>query len=486
MQQFPIFLNLDNFACAVVGGGDIAFRKVNLLIKSGAHVNIISPELCEELIDLKEKTGKITWHKKNYEQADIADMRLVIAATDDEALNETIYHYCEANKILVNAVDQPDCCRYTTPSIIDRAPITIAISSAGKAPVLARRLRAKLEVIIPKHLGELASYAGRLRNRIKQEFTTITRRRLFWERFFTSRLNDDFDALSEAQRDELTEALIQEEKNETKMGEVWLVGAGPGDADLLTIKAIQKMQLADVILHDRLVSKDILDLARKDADFISVAKQKGYHSKPQDNINELLIKYAKAGKKVCRLKGGDPFIFGRGGEELEALVEHQIPFQVVPAVTASIGCSSYAGIPLTHRDYAQGVSFVTGHCRDDDEVAKGANWQALAQSGQTIVVYMGLTQSARISASLIEHGLSADTPVALIEKGSTSKQRVVTGKLSELRQTIDDNQVISPAIIIIGQVVELHDKLAWYQKVERQGSHFAELASDGKIEYRNE
>lgn len=473
MQQFPVFLNLNQFACAVVGGGDVAYRKVTALLKAQAEVTMIAPELCSELAKLAQENDKLHWLQDYYRDELIKDMRLVIAATDDDEVNAQIHHYCEANKILVNAVDQPALCRYTTPSIVDRSPILIAISSNGVAPVLARRIRAKLETELPKNIADLAQYSGQIRDRIKQTFTSFAKRRHFWERFFTSRVANNIDQLSADQRESMTNQLIEQEQQaqQNQIGEVWLVGAGPGDPELLTIKALQKMQLADVILHDRLVSKEILDLARKDAEFVSVGKQKGFHSKPQPEINQLLVDYALQGKKVCRLKGGDPFIFGRGGEELEKLINHQIPFQVVPAVTAAAGCSAYAGIPLTHRDHAQSVTFVTGHCKGSGQ---HADWQSIARPNQTIVIYMGLSQAAEIRAQLISNGINQATPIALVERGTTDKQRTVTGVLSELPELIEQHNVQSPAVIIVGDVVKLHDKLDWFKGNQAAEQAFVE------------
>ncbi len=455
MEQFPIFLNLKNFPCAVVGGGDVAFRKASALIKAQAELTIISPEICAELQELIE-AHKITLIKQDYQAELIEDMRLVVAATDNETVNEAIYQYCEANKILINTVDSPKYCRYTTPSIVDRSPILIAISSAGMSPVLARRIRATIESSLPQALGEIAQYAGSLRERVKQQFKTIEQRRMFWENFFSSSIVSRFRQLKAEQKEDIVDGLI---KGEKEQGEVWLVGAGPGDEELLTIKALQKMQLADVIVYDRLISQKTLDLARKDAEFICVGKQKNYHLKQQEEINDMLVRLAQEGKKVCRLKGGDPFIFGRGGEELETLVEQQIPFQVIPAVTAAAGCASYAGIPLTHRDYARKVVFVTGQ---NSKAGDHPDWQALVRPYQTLVVYMGLTRAELIKDELIKHGMDENTPVAIVEKGTTPEQKVYTGILNELPALTRDNPIGSPALLIIGDVVKLAGKLNWF------------------------
>lgn len=459
MEQFPIFLNLNNFPCAVVGGGDVAFRKASALLKAQAELIIISPEVCDELKQLIDD-NQLTWINQSYQDKLIEDMRLVVAATDDENVNAQIYTYCEAHKILINTVDSPKYCRYTTPSIVDRSPILIAISSAGMSPVLARRIRATIESSLPQALGEIAEYAGSLRSRVKKAFSTLDQRRTFWENFFSSSIVSRFRQLKAEQKEQIVSDLIA---NEQVQGEVWLVGAGPGDEELLTIKALQKMQLADVVVYDRLISQKTLDLARKDADFICVGKQKNYHLKQQAEINDLLVKLAQQGKKVCRLKGGDPFIFGRGGEELETLVEHQIPFQVIPAVTAAAGCASYAGIPLTHRDYARKVVFVTGQ---NSKAGDHPDWQALVRPYQTLVIYMGLTRAQLIKDELIRHGMDKNMPVAIVEKGTTREQKVHIGTLDNLPALTSDQQISSPALLIIGEVVKLAGTLNWFNPDE--------------------
>ncbi|KMT65808.1 siroheme synthase CysG [Catenovulum maritimum] len=465
MEQFPIFLNLKSFPCAVVGGGEVAFRKITALLKAKAELTVISPELSPELQNLLAQK-KFTYIAQAYSEALIKDMRLVVAATDNETLNESIYHYCEANKILINAVDQPSACRYTTPSIVDRSPVVIAISSAGASPVLARRIRAMIETSLPKSLGEIASFAGSIRSKVKAKFNTIDLRRDFWERFFTSSIMTRFDSMSSQDKSELVERLLNKENTG---GEVWIVGAGPGDEELLTIKALQKMQYADVIVHDRLVSQNILNLARKDAEFICVGKEKNLHLKKQDEINDLLVELALEGKKVCRLKGGDPFIFGRGGEEIETLVAADVPFEVVPAVTSASGCSSYAGIPLTHRDYARKVVFITGQ---NSKAGVEPDWEALVRPYQTLVFYMGLTRADLIKQNLVRLGMAENMPVAIVEKGTTPQQKVYIGDLAALPEMREKYQIGSPALLIIGEVVNLHNKLAWFtpEKVEADTS----------------
>jgi uroporphyrin-III C-methyltransferase/precorrin-2 dehydrogenase/sirohydrochlorin ferrochelatase len=341
------------------------------------------------------------------------------------------------------------------PSIIDRSPLMVAVSSGGTSPVLARLLREKLEAILPLHLGKIASYAGTLRGRVKANFKTMGERRRFWEKFFTN------DRLAQYLANEDKQAIDQETESMfaaplDHRGEVVLVGAGPGDAGLLTLKGLQQIQQADVVVYDRLVSDDIMNLVRRDADRVFVGKRAGFHCVPQEEINQILLREAQSGKRVVRLKGGDPFIFGRGGEELETLCEGGIPFSVVPGITAASGCSAYSGIPLTHRDYAQSVRLVTGHLKTGGEL----DWENLAAEKQTLVFYMGLNQAPAIQEKLIEHGMSAEMPVALVENGTAVTQRVVSGTLNELGAL--STQVASPALIIVGRVVALRDKLNWF------------------------
>lgn len=460
MQQFPIFLNLTGFPCAVVGGGEVASRKISALLKAGAELTVIAPELAPELAALAAE-NKFIYVAKPFHPELIKDMRLVVAATDDGEINKQVYEYCETNKILINSVDQPEICRYTTPSIVNRSPLIIAISSAGMSPVLARRIRAMLETMLPQNLSAIAQYAGGLRSKIKAAFSTIGERRQFWEKFFTSAIMTRYDSLTDKQKAQLVDEMIS---GQQPQGEVWLVGAGPGDAELLTLKAVQKMQLADVIVHDRLVSKQILELARKDAEFICVGKQKNKHLKPQTDINQILVDQAQKGLKVCRLKGGDPFIFGRGGEELETLVKHKIPFEVVPAVTAASGCASYAGIPLTHREYARKVVFVTGQ---NSKAGQEPDWQALVRPYQTLVIYMGLAKARQIQDQLISHGMAATTPVAIVENGTTAEQTVTCCQLNQLAK-FEQLKPGCPTLLIIGDVVKLHTQLNWFKKPTEQ------------------
>jgi len=369
-------------------------------------------------------------------------------------------------------VDDHPKCTFIFPSIVDRDPITIAISSAGTAPVLARRLREKLETLIPQHIGPLATLVGSFRDKVKQRFKHFADRRQFWEGVF------DSSVVSKVQAGDTQSAMAQLEQlldaKPEPEGEVYVIGAGPGDPELLTLKALQLMQQADVVVYDYLVSDEIMELVRRDADLVCVGKRLGDHSVAQEDTNQMLVDFAKQGKKVCRIKGGDPFIYGRGGEEVQVLAANQVSYQIVPGITAAAGCSAYAGIPLTHRDHAQAIQFVTGHCKKDGQEL---DWQSLAKPNQTLAIYMGVIKSPHIQAQLLKHGRGADTPVAIIENGTRKNQRVVTGKLGELADLIESHSIISPALLIIGEVASLHEQLHWFGE-KAQTSSFAQPLTD--------
>ena len=454
MDYFPLFCRLQGKRCLLVGGGDVAERKARLLLAAGADLHVGALHFSPAFQQWAD-SGELTLISGAFNDAWLDACWLVVAATDDDAVNQQVAQAAEARRIFCNLVDAPEQASAIMPSIIDRSPLMVAVSSGGRAPVLARLLREKIEAMLPQHLGQLASLAGTLRARVKQRFASMAQRRFFWERFFTSdRLAQTLANGDGAHAGELVDALFSEAL--PAQGEVTLVGAGPGDAGLLTLKGLQQIQQADVIVYDRLVSGEILNLVRRDAERIFVGKRAGHHCVPQEQINQLLLEQAQRGKRVVRLKGGDPFIFGRGGEELEALAQHHIPFSVVPGVTAASGCSAYSGIPLTHRDHAQSVRLVTGHLQQKNAL----EWEKLAAEQQTLVFYMGLSQAPHIQLQLMRHGMRADMPVALIENGTSTRQRVVTGTLDRLSELAQ--QVESPSLIIIGSVVSLRDRLRWF------------------------
>lgn len=463
MDYLPIFLKVRDSDCLVIGGGDVALRKIHLLQRTGARITVVAPKLSAAVQALVQEGG-IQHIERPYEQALLENKQLAIAATNDRALNQRISEDCRARHIPVNVVDDPELCTFVTPSIVDRSPVIIAISSGGAAPVLSRLLRARLESSIPAAFGRLALLAERYRARVKQQLSEPRQRLRFWERVFGGGIAEHVLAGHEAAAEQELQASLAEASRSGSLptrGEVYLVGGGPGDPDLLTFRALRLMQQADVVLYDRLISPRVLELVRRDAEMIDVGKQRSRHTLPQEDINQLLVRLAQEGKRVLRLKGGDPFIFGRGGEEIGLLAEAGIPFQVVPGITAAAGCASYAGIPLTHRDYAQSCQFVTGHLQDDGELK--LNWASLAERGQTVVFYMGLTAIDIICRELQAHGLPSSYPAALVEEGTTPRQRVVVATLSTLSARVQAETITGASLIIVGEVVGLHDKLRWFQ-----------------------
>ena len=456
MQFLPLFHKLQDRPVLVVGGGEVALRKARLLAEAGACLRVVAPDVRSELQAMAGEQGVFL---RGYATDDLQGVGLVIAATDDEPLNARISAEAQALGIPVNVVDAPALCSVIFPAIVDRSPLIVAVSSGGDAPVLARLIRAKIETWIPATYGQLANLGKRFRERVKQLFPDVQQRRVFWEDVFQGQIAESVFAGKPEEAERLLEARVAGAAPRA-LGEVYLVGAGPGDPDLLTFRALRLMQQADVVLYDRLVAPAIIDLCRRDAERIYVGKRRADHAVPQEQINQLLIDLAKQGKRVLRLKGGDPFIFGRGGEEIEQLAAEGVPFQVVPGITAASGCAAYAGIPLTHRDHAQSVRFVTGHLKDG---SSNLPWQDLVAPGQTLVFYMGLVGLPGICEQLIAHGRSGATPAALVQQGTTQNQRVFTGTLATLPELVAAHEVHAPTLVIVGDVVNLREKLAWFE-----------------------
>lgn len=453
MDHLPIFCQLRDRDCLIVGGGDVAERKARLLLEAGARLTVNALTFIPQFT-VWANEGMLTLVEGPFDETLLDSCWLAIAATDDDTVNQRVSDAAESRRIFCNVVDAPKAASFIMPSIIDRSPLMVAVSSGGTSPVLARLLREKLESLLPQHLGQVARYAGQLRARVKKQFATMGERRRFWEKFFVNdRLAQSLANADEKAVNATTERLFSEPLDHR--GEVVLVGAGPGDAGLLTLKGLQQIQQADIVVYDRLVSDDIMNPVRRDADRVFVGKRAGYHCVPQEEINQILLREAQKGKRVVRLKGGDPFIFGRGGEELETLCHAGIPFSVVPGITAASGCSAYSGIPLTHRDYAQSVRLVTGHLKPAASWT-GKTWR---QKNRRWCSTWGLIRQ-RLSRKLIAFGMQADMPVALVENGTSVKQRVVHGVLTQLGELAQ--QVESPALIIVGRVVGLRDKLNWF------------------------
>jgi uroporphyrin-III C-methyltransferase / precorrin-2 dehydrogenase / sirohydrochlorin ferrochelatase len=457
MDHLPIFTKLSDKHCLVVGGGNVAERKLSLLIEAGAEVTLVAPSINEPIQELIKNNSQISLNliEGDYLSSLMDGMDLVIAATDDQPLNEAVSRDAAERHIFVNVVDNPSLCTFIMPAMIDRSPVTIAIGTGGTAPVLARLLRGKIEALIPHRFGALAGLAAKYRERVKAALPKGPTRKAFWEEIFEGEVAEQVFSGNQVEAEQQLEARIDQGCS-TQQGEVYLVGAGPGDPDLLSFRALRLMQKADIVIYDRLVSKEILNLVRRDADRLYVGKEASNHCVPQSQINELLYKLAKEGKRVLRLKGGDPYIFGRGGEEAEELFAEGVPFQVVPGITAASGASTYCGIPLTHRDYAQSVTFATGHLKND---AVDLDWPSLARENQTLVIYMGLGGLKVISRELIAHGLPADTPIAVIHKATQAEQRLLISDLTHVEQKVQDEDMRPPSLLIIGRVVALHDQL---------------------------
>jgi uroporphyrin-III C-methyltransferase/precorrin-2 dehydrogenase/sirohydrochlorin ferrochelatase len=461
MKYFPFFLQLDQLPCLIVGGGSVAERKLDLLVKAKADITVISLEFSDYIRDLA-KTHNIRCVKKEYSNKILEENKynFVISATNDVSLNERVAKDCKKYNIIVNVVDQPEICDFIFPSILERGDITVAVSTGGASPVLARVLRTKLETMVPGSYGKLAEIVSANRIKVREKMKRFSSNKIFWEKMLNGKfLELVLSGKTDEAKSFLDEQIENFDEDIANQGEVYLVGAGPGDPDLLTFKALRLMQQADIALYDRLVHPSIVDLIRRDATKIYVGKERDNHVVRQEEINELLVKYAKEGKKVLRLKGGDPFIFGRGGEEIETLADEKVAFQVVPGITSASGCSTYSGIPLTHRDYAQSCIFVTGHLK------KGKlelDWEKLIQENQTIVFYMGLVSIDIICEQLIAPGLSELTPCALIQQGTTNTQKEFISILKDMPTVVKTKKPKAPTIFIIGGVVALRDKLKWY------------------------
>ena len=466
MDYLPLFFNLRQKAVLLVGGGRVALRKARLLAASGAGLSVVAPDIDRDLDELLTATGG-SWKRDYYQPEYLEQQTLVIVATPDRELNRQVAADARDRRLPVNVVDDPALCSFVFPSIVDRSPLLIAISSGARSPVLARLVRSKIEAMIPAAYGRLAAFTGRFRETLKKAVPEAGQRRRFWEQVVGGPVGEMVLAGREEAASALLQQYIERPQASHSPGEVYLIGAGPGDPDLLTFKAARLLQAADVVLYDRLISPQILEMARRDAERIYVGKKRADHSVPQPQINQLLLELAQQGQCVVRLKGGDPFIFGRGGEEIELLARHDVPFQVVPGITAASGCASYAGIPLTHRDHAQSVRFVTGQLHNG---RVDLPWRELATPGQTVVFYMGLGSLPIICQQLQTHGRNPQTPVALVEQGTTSNQRTLTGTLANMAEVVDAATVHAPTLMIVGEVVCLRERLSWFGENANPGN----------------
>ena len=457
MQYLPVCLQLQGTPVVLVGGGTVGTRKARLLLRAGANLTVVCPQISPELEQSLAQHGGI-WQQSEYAETDLHGKKLVIAATPSREVNQRVHDDAIALSLPVNVVDDPELCTFIFPAIIDRDPIIIAVSSSGQSPVLARLLRRKIEALVPAAYGRLARFAGRMRTLVKEQIPEKGPRRLFWEQTMESTVAEQvMSGREQAAEQQLRERL--RDADSLYRGEVYLIGAGPGDPDLMTFKAARLLQRADVVLYDRLVAPKIVEMARKDAERVYVGKRRAEHALPQVEINQLLLDLALQGKRVARLKGGDPFVFGRGGEEIELLARHKVSFQVVPGITAGSGAACYAGIPLTHRDHAQSVRFVAGYLKND---SVDQNWSSFQSTTETLVFYMGLLGLPMICEQLQAHGRSPETPIALVERATLMEQRVLRGTLATMNEIVRREKPTAPTLIIVGDVVRLHEDLAWF------------------------
>jgi len=461
LDHLPIFLNVKGRRALVVGGGTLAARKADLLVRAGAEITVLATTMNDDMTHLVEE-HHIDHKTHQLSESDLDDCVVAFGASDNNEINQKLHDLASVAGVPVNVSDNPDLCDFIMPALVDRSPLLIAIGSGGTSPLLTRMLKARFETDIPAAYGRLAEFAGEYRDRVKDSIPDMTRRRRFWETMIAGPIAEHLFSAQEDLAVGLMDKLLAEaatDGDKPPRGEVYLVGTGPGDPDLLTFRALRLMQQADVVLYDRLIGDGILNLVRRDAERIYVGKMKKDHTVQQDEISEMLVRLALEGKRVLRLKGGDPFVFGRGGEEIATLAENGVAFQVIPGVTAANGCSTYAGIPLTHRDHAQGYIVVTGHEKDGE---LNLNWKSLIQPRQTVVIYVGLTSLGTITQGFIDNGADPATPAAIIENGTRRGQRVITGTLESLPDDSAASEVKSPALIIIGSVVTLQDKLSWF------------------------
>ncbi len=458
MQLYPLFADLTNRPVLVVGGGDVAARKASMLLRAGAKVTVGAPMLGPELRELAQQ-GRVTFRAGAYQSDWLDGVWLVIAATRSRPLNARVAADGHLQQRLVNVVDDPALSSFQVPAVIDRSPLLVAISSSGTAPVLARRLRERIESLIDPALGSLLQLAQRYRTRIRARYADLAARRRFYDWLHDGPVNALLRASNPVRAERQLLAALSGDQEPKTRGSVALVGAGPGDPGLLTLRALRALNEADVILHDELIGPQVLDLARRDAVRIAVGKRGGGMHTAQETIHALLLEHAQAGRRVVRLKGGDPFVFGRGGEELEFLRSHGIAYEVVPGITAALACAAYSGVPLTHRDYAQSVRLVTAHCQQSFNTL---DWEELARERQTLAVYMAVSKIDELTRQLLAHGRAPSTPFALIENGTLPDQRTLTGVLDDLPALAAHHAIHAPALLILGEVAALADTSHWY------------------------
>ena len=463
MNYFPAFFDLRERRALIVGGGEIAARRLRLLLKAGAKVTVVAPRIAEE-IEIAISDGTVAAIRRGFVAGDVSGHTVVFSATGREDVDERVAEAARTAGMPVNVTDRAELSSFIVPAIVERDPVVIGISTGGAAPVLASRVRESIERLLPARLGRLAEFASSFRRGVRSNLPQAANRFRFWDHFFDGPIAAQLLAGDETGARERMLTLVNGRAvTEAPKGSVAIVGAGPGDPDLLTLRALRLIQRAEVVIYDNLVGPAVLDLVRRDAERIYVGKSKGNHSKTQDEINALIAEQAQYGHRVVRLKGGDPFIFGRGGEEVEYLRQRGIRAELVPGITAALGCAAAVGIPLTHRDHAHAVTLATGQGKDDETEL---DWATLAKLKQTLAIYMGVGKAGYIASRLIGHGLDPATPVAVIENGTLPSQRAVYGRLSGLGLLVRQSGITGPALIVIGTVVSLADRAQTPERLE--------------------
>ena len=462
MRYFPLFLDLTGKPVLLVGGGEVAARKFSLLAEAGAVVTVVAPQLGTELSAVRS----FTHHARAFATTDVDGMWLVVAATDDRAVNAQVAAASGAARIPCNVVDDRELSSFIMPAIIDRSPVQIAVSTGGTSPVLARLIRERLETLLDGSIGTLAAFADRWRERVKAKFSDLGARRRFLSWMLTGPVAAEIRAGREDRADALTRKALDDTASIPR-GHVALVGAGPGNAGLMTLQGLRALQEADVIVHDRLVSPEVLELARRDAARFDVGKFVGGGGATQEEINELLVEHSQRGEIVVRLKGGDPFVFGRGGEEIDFLRAHDVSFEVIPGITAAIAAGAYAGVPLTDRRHAQAVRFLTGN--SDEQLAQ-FNFSDLAAGRETLAFYMSVGKLAPLRDKLLLSGVHGAMPVVFIENASRAAQRVITSTVEHMHRDAITQKLAPPSMLIIGSVASTAAQLQWFGRAAISGS----------------
>jgi uroporphyrin-III C-methyltransferase/precorrin-2 dehydrogenase/sirohydrochlorin ferrochelatase len=473
MSYLPIFLKSDfSSPVLIVGGGLIATAKTEALVSADVHVDVVANEICQELIQLCEQQG-FSYHQVSYDSSLLSGHHIVIAATDEDEINQLIAADCRAQGILVNVVDNPLLCDFIFPALIKRGPLQIAISSSGISPVLARLIKQAIELLIPARYESLINFLQDKKSAIRQRLTRLQPRRLFYEYVLRSSIAEDVLEGNINRANQTFDNALQGASN-MRNASLYLVGTGPGNPDLLTLKAVRLLGQADVILYDRLIPQGVLEqYGRKDAKKIAVGKTRHHHHKKQHEIDGIIEHHLTRNRIVLRLKGGDPGIYAHGAEEIAVAKKLNVPYQIVPGVTAANACAAYAGIPLTERGGAESVRLMTIY---KDQINDDRFWEKFRHSQtETLVLYMSSNNYSTLCRKLIELGFSPKTPLLVVEQGTTTHQKDYPATLDSFDVMCSDYQFASPCLMIVGDVVKWHAMHAWKQSSLIEGNYFSNL-----------